>query len=119
MVAVAFVTFAFPAAKFPAYAFVDVEFWKFALFAVRPDDEAVTAPPATFTDVDALSEPIVEVPIIAVAIVADVVAVIVPTISVPIVAFDAKRDWMNETRRFESEAKKLVLVDWVNVAEFA
>ena len=66
-----------------------MEFWKFALLAVNPDDEAVTAPPATLNEVDALSEPTVEEPIRAEEIVAEDVAVIVPAVSEPTVAFDA------------------------------
>ena len=70
------------ATKFPAYEFVDVEFWKFALLAVRPVDEAVTAPPATLNEVDALSEPTVEEPIRAEEIVAEDVAVNDPIVAV-------------------------------------
>ena len=48
---------------------------------------AVNVPPATFSDVDALSDPTVEVPIVAEGNVAEVVAVIEPTVSDPIELF--------------------------------
>ena len=51
---------------------------KFKLVVVRPVEEAVTAPPATLRDVEALSEPTVEEPMSALEIVADVVAVSEP-----------------------------------------
>ena len=52
------------------------------MLAVNPDDEAVTAPPATLNEVDALSEPTVEEPITAEEIVAEDVAVNDPIVAV-------------------------------------
>ena len=57
------------------------------LFDVRPLDDAVTAPPATLSEVEAFSEPTVEEPTIAFAIAAVLVAVSVPTLADPTVAF--------------------------------
>ena len=46
--------------------YVDVPAPKFRLLAVRPEDEAVTDPPATLREVEALSTPIVDEPITAI-----------------------------------------------------
>jgi hypothetical protein len=64
---------------------------KDALLAVRPVEEAVTAPPATLSEVEALREPTVEEPTSELESVAVPVAVRVPAVSDPIVLFAAVR----------------------------
>jgi hypothetical protein len=66
---------------------VEVALPKDALLAVRPEELAVTDPPPTLSEVEAFSEPMVEVPKIALAPVIDDVAVMVPAVSVPMVLF--------------------------------